>query len=192
MAALPPVESQYKSQYAVATLVAGQASPTMDAALRELRRGLSGMLGAVPAPENSVSADGALVVGTPQSSPLIAGLGLPLQQLGREGYLIRSVAITGHKAIVIAANSDVGVLYGAFAFLRLIQTRQPIAALNVIAVPKTKTRILNHWDNLDGTIERGYAGDSIWDWQTLPEYLPTRATATTRAPMPPSASTARC
>ena len=107
-----PIESQYKSQYAVATLVAGQASPTMDVALRELRRGLSGMLGTVPAPENSVSADGALVVGTPQSSSVIAALGLPLQQLGGEGYLIRGVTISGHKAIAIAANSDVGVRRG--------------------------------------------------------------------------------
>lgn len=115
-----PVEPQYKSQYAVTTLVAGTASPTFDAALSELRRGLGGMLGAVPATETRVGADGALVVGTPQSSPVIASLGLPLQQLGGEGYLIRSVAVSGHKAIVIAANSDVGVLYGAFAFLRLI------------------------------------------------------------------------
>jgi alpha-glucuronidase len=176
-----PVEPQYKSQYAVTTLVAGTASPTFDAALSELRRGLGGMLGAVPATETRVGADGALVVGTPQSSPVIASLGLPLQQLGGEGYLIRSVAVSGHKAIVIAANSDVGVLYGAFAFLRLIQTRQPITQLNIMSVPKTKVRIMDHWDNLNGTIERGYAGTSIWDWRTLPGYLPPRLTDYARA-----------
>jgi alpha-glucuronidase len=82
---------------------------------------------------------------------------------------------------VIAANSDVGVLYGAFAFLRLIQTRQPIAALNITSVPKTKTRIIDHWDNLNGTIERGYAGQSIWNWPSLPEYLPPRLTDYARA-----------
>jgi alpha-glucuronidase len=176
-----PVEPQYKSQYAVTTLVAGQASPTMDVALSELRRGLSNMLGTVPAPENNVSADGAVVVGTPQSSSVIAALGLPLQQLGGEGYLIRGVTISGHKAIAIAANSDAGVLYGAFAFLRLIQTRQPITALNVISVPKTKIRIIDHWDNANGTIERGYAGQSIWNWRSLPEYLPPRLTDYARA-----------
>ncbi|HUO01143.1 MAG TPA: alpha-glucuronidase family glycosyl hydrolase, partial [Rhizomicrobium sp.] len=176
-----PVEPQYKGQYAVPALVAGQSSPTIDAALRELRRGLSGMLGAVPAPENAVSADGTLVVGTPQSSSVIAELNLPLQQLGDEGYLIRAATISGHKATVIAANSDVGVLYGAFAFLRLIQTRQPISAVNLISVPKTKIRIIDHWDNLNGTIERGYAGQSIWNWHSLPEYLPPRLTDYARA-----------
>jgi alpha-glucuronidase len=71
---------------------------------------------------------------------------------------------------LIAANKDAGVLYGAFAFLKLIQTRQSINNLDIADAPKVKARVLNHWDNLDRTVERGYSGFSIWDWHKLPDY----------------------
>lgn len=167
-----PVEAAYKSQYGVSALVTGASSPTLDAARAELKRGLSGMLGAAPVPAANVTVDGALVIGTPASSPIVAALNLPLKGLGGEGYLIRNVTIAGRKGTVIAANSDVGVLYGAFAYLRLIQSRQPIT--DVMSAPRTRIRILNHWDNLDGSIERGYAGASIFNWHTLPEHIPPR------------------
>ena len=52
-----------------------------------------------------------------------------------------------------AANTDVGVLYGAFHFLRLLQTNQRIDALAITERPRIQHRILNHWDNLDGSVE---------------------------------------
>jgi len=58
--------------------------------------------------------------------------------------------------------------------IRLIQTEQPISALNMISQPKLKLRLLNHWDNLNRTVERGYAGFSIWNWHTLPGYIDKR------------------
>ena len=122
-----------------------------------------------------------MVFGTPASSTLIAGLPLSLERAGREGYVIRSLNINQQPAIVIAANSDVGVLYGAFHFLRLIQTRQPLAALDIASQPRTQIRVLNHWDNLDRHVERGYAGQSIWDWHKLPAYLDPRYTDYARA-----------
>ena len=82
--------------------------------------------------------------------------------------MIRSVTVNGHAATVIAANSDVGVLYGAFHFLRLLQTRQDLQSLDIVSQPRTQIRVLNHWDNLDRHVERGYAGQSIWDWHKLP------------------------
>ena len=117
----------------------------------------------------------------PRSSPLIAHLGLKPQSAAREGYVIRSVVIDGHHATVIAANDDIGVLYGAFHFLRLLQTHQALEQLNVSSSPQIQLRLLNHWDNLDGSIERGYAGASIWDWQKLPDYLDPRYTDYARA-----------
>jgi alpha-glucuronidase len=69
---------------------------------------------------------------------------------------------------VIASSGEVGALYGAFHFLRLLQTRQPINRLDVTQKPRVKIRMLDHWDNLDGSIERGYAGRSLWDWKALP------------------------
>ncbi len=122
-----------------------------------------------------------MVFGTPPSSALIAGLPLSLERAGREGYVIRSLSINQQPAIVIAANSDVGVLYGAFHFLRLIQTRQPLTALDIVSQPRTQIRVLNHWDNLDRHVERGYAGQSIWDWHKLPAYLDPRYTDYARA-----------
>jgi alpha-glucuronidase len=145
----------------------------------ELIQGLSGLLDKTVG--SATVTDGAVVIGTSASSPLVAGLKLPLNALGKEGYLIRSTVLGGHPVTVIAANSDIGVLYGSFAFLRLIQTRQPISHLDIASVPRLKLRLLNHWDNLDGTIERGYAGHSIFDWHKMPDYMDPRYTAMARA-----------
>ncbi|KAF1716384.1 alpha-glucuronidase [Pseudoxanthomonas yeongjuensis] len=162
-------------------LIAGQGTPTQVAARDELLRGLGGLLGATLPASDSVTRDGAIVMGTAASSPLIARLGLDLDDVGAEGYLIRSVAIDGHRTTVIAAREDIGALYGAFHFLRLVQTGQSLAKLDVRESPRLKLRVLNHWDNLDGHVERGYAGASIWDWHKLPDYLDPRYTEYARA-----------
>ena len=82
--------------------------------------------------------------------------------------------INGNNCIVITANTDTGILYGVFHFLRLLQTHQPAYPLNIISFPRLKLRLLNHWDNLNRTVERGYAGFSIWNWHTLPGYIDKR------------------
>ncbi|HRI79797.1 MAG TPA: alpha-glucuronidase, partial [Cyclobacteriaceae bacterium] len=71
-------------------------------------------------------------------------------------------------------NTDTGVLYGVFHLLRRIQTLQSIDKLFIEDKPRLNIRILNHWDNLDGTVERGYAGFSIWNWHKLPDYIDPR------------------
>ncbi|HEU0100381.1 MAG TPA: alpha-glucuronidase family glycosyl hydrolase [Allosphingosinicella sp.] len=165
------VEAPARAAYSrtVRSLVVEGKGPAMLAAGAELERGLSGLL-ARRIPLRSTAGEGALVVGTPRSSPIVAALRLPLARLGGEGYLIRSVRAGSRRATVIAANSDVGALYGAFAFLRLIQTRRPIDSLDLADAPRLGLRLLNHWDNLDRRVERGYAGDSLWDWQKLPDW----------------------
>ena len=162
-------------------VVAAQATPTQSVALAELRRGLGGLLGAAPATAAKVERDGAIVVGTPASSPLIAALRIDSAALGGEGYLIRSVRIGGHAATVIAGNTDIGALYGVFAFLRLLQTGQAPAALDLRDAPRVQLRLLDHWDNLDRSVERGYAGQSLWDWHKLPDHLDPRYTDYARA-----------
>ena len=162
-------------------LVKSAGSPTLDAAGAELLRGLAQLTGRTIPLVGSPSGAGAVVFGTPASSPLIAGLPLSLERAGREGYVIRSLHINQQPAIVIAANSDIGVLYGSFHLLRLIQTRQPLIALDIVSQPRTQIRVLNHWDNLDRHVERGYAGQSIWDWHKLPSYLDPRYTDYARA-----------
>jgi alpha-glucuronidase len=165
----------------VRELVVDSGSATLETAGRELASGLAKLQGRRISQVSLVTQSGAVLLGTPRSSKVIAGLPLALERTGAEGYVIRSVSIDQKQVTVIAANSDVGVLYGAFHFLRLVQTRQKLEALDIVSKPRTHIRVLNHWDNLDGHVERGYAGQSIWDWHKLPGYLDPRYTDYARA-----------
>lgn len=146
-------------------------SPTSDVIRQELRHALNGLLGA-PLPESQQLKNRQLIIGTPHRSPLIAEAGLAdeVAGLGDEGYLVRNLKIRGKNITLITGNTDVATLYGTFHFLRLLQTQQPIENLAVQSSPKVDVRVLNHWDNPDRHVERGYAGQSIWDWHKLPDY----------------------
>jgi len=159
------------------------SSPTLKAAGRELQMGLNGLLASQIVFEQSVKRDGLIIAGTPINSPIIASLKLndKLLNLNDEGYLIITTIYNNKKIIVIAANKDVGVVYGTFHFLRLLQTNQEIKNLAIESAPKTKIRILDHWDNIDRTVEEGYAGLSLWDWKALPDTLSQRYTDYARA-----------
>lgn len=163
----------------VTELVTGQSSPTLDIARSELSRGLGGLLAEDIPLSTQPTRDGSVIFGTPRSSALIARLNLSLQDAGAEGYRIQSLRVGDHRVTVIAANSDIGVLHGAFHFLRLVQTHQPL--LDLTSAPRIQHRVLDHWDNLDGSVERGYAGASIWDWHKLPDYPSPRYTDYARA-----------
>ena len=78
--------------------------------------------------------------------------------LTKDGYTIKSQ----NGKTVIAAADDAGLLYGAYHLLRLQQTGQPTASLDISEKPFYDLRILNHWDNPNGTVERGFAGKSIF------------------------------
>lgn len=125
---------------------AAATSPTLAAAQQELTAGLLGLLGVAPEIQ-------------------IVQTAAPAGQ-AHDGYqLLGSTPGTMH----IGADSDLGVLYGAFALLREIQLHHSLAGLNVTSAPRIQRRILDHWDNLNGFIERGYAGFSLWKWFELPE-----------------------
>lgn len=171
----PPVAEQkllksYQKQ--LTQIVVEGESPTMAAAKTELQRGLSGLLAKPIALSEGNPSKHSLVIGTPANSPLIASLNLTnrLAALGSEGYLLESTRINKRDVIIIAANSDVGVLYGSFHFLRLLQTQQSLDKISIASAPKLQHRVVNHWDNLNRLVERGYAGLSLWDWGTLPEH----------------------
>ncbi len=148
-------------------------SETLALAGEELQRGLNGLLGISVARVTRIIHDGTVVAGTPDHAGLIASMGLEkrLKTLGEEGYLIFNDSIDNKKVLVIAANRDIGVLYGVFHLLRMMQTNRDIGSTVVENSPKTDIRVLNHWDNLDRTVERGYAGFSLWDWHRLPGYI---------------------
>jgi alpha-glucuronidase len=169
-----PLRQSY-SQHARGIVVAGK-SPTSDAIREELQRGLSGLLNHMVAEVTNITTNGTIVVGTPENSSLIAALKLQktIAALGDDGYLIRSTSDKGKSVTVIASHSEIGALHGVFHFLRLLQTRQDIAHLNISERPLLARRLLNHWDNLNGSIERGYAGKSLWQWSNLPETIDPR------------------
>ena len=181
-----PIENsalRHEYRRTITHIVARQSSPTIRIAVAELRRGLSGLLGVEIPVADHVRESGALVLGTPSDSPLIAALpwSEQLTQAGTDGYLIRSTPIGTHHALVVASAGDNGVLYGAFHVLRLVQTERPLASLDISERPRLQLRLLNHWDNLDGTIERGYAGRSLWRWDELPEHIAPRVEDYARA-----------
>ena len=165
----------YRQQ--IKTISVRGESPTFDAIRRELRVGCAGLLG-TPIPVGDRD-DASVVVGVSQTSSLIRSLswGAELKSLGREGYRIRTV----RGVVVIASSTDIGALHGAFHFLRLLQTEQPIDHLQLDEAPRLNFRVLNHWDNLDGSIERGYAGKSLWNWAELPQRVDPRLTDYARA-----------
>jgi alpha-glucuronidase len=154
----------------------------LQAAKKELATGLEGMLN-IKLNEQSRISGKSLVIGTPASNELIGGMSLAneLKQLDDEGYIIRTVTHKRKTVNVIAAKKDIGVLYGVYHYLRLMQTAQSLNNLAIKEEPKLQIRILNHWDNLNGTIERGYAGYTIWEWQRLPGYVTKRYTDYARA-----------
>jgi alpha-glucuronidase len=78
------------------------------------------------------------------------------------GFWLGRVVNEGRPVTIVAGRDDRGVLYGAFALLRRLALGEPVDALNVIEEPAAAYRWTNEWDNLDGTIERGYAGPSIF------------------------------
>ena len=157
-----------------AQLVVQGDSPVLAAARAELQRGLGGLLGSPLPQSGTVTRDAAIVLAGAQSSARVDGLGLGFDGLGAGGYRLRSMRVDGHEAIVVAAPDDVGVLYGVFHLLRLAQTGASLQGLDVREAPRLPLRVLDHWDNLDGTVERGYAGESLWDWHTLPDHLDPR------------------
>ena len=170
----PQLLDQY--QRALGTIVVPGKSATVQIVCSELRRGLRAMLGK-DVPFQSGIADGnVLLVATPSQSDLVRTLENKgtLKELGGEGFLITTLATKNGKCLLIAARSDVGLLYGTFCFLRLLQTYKPLPQSAIVSVPRIGIRLLDHWDNLDGSIERGYGGRSIWKWDELPATIDAR------------------
>ena len=81
------------------------------------------------------------------------------ETLGEEAYRIRAT----QENLVIEARSGKGILYGIFAFIAQMRQGKPIGLNEIIEEhPRNPLRMINHWDNMDGSIERGYAGSSIF------------------------------
>lgn len=99
------------------------------------------------------------------------------KELGQEGYKI----FARNGQLRIEANSDAGLLYGTYHLIRLMQTQRSLDGIDITEVPKIDLRQLDHWDDMTGSIERGYAGRTLWKWDELPGTLDPRYTDYARA-----------
>ncbi len=142
----------------------------------EIALATKGMLGNDPKFLSEYSNNATLAIGTIKDMTLLQSgmIADQLSSLGPEGFYIGFFG-KNQKQVVIVANEPVGALYGTFHLLRILQSGKDIKnELPVTESPKVTHRLLNHWDNIDRTVERGYAGFSIWDWHKLPDYIDTR------------------
>jgi alpha-glucuronidase len=139
--------------------------PVLRTAAEELQTGLQGLLGKkVPIVDGTAPNTGGIVLAL-AAAPEAGG-----QALHPEGYRIARAA----GNLVVTGRTEAGVLYGSFALLRLMQQLKPLGSVALSSSPRVQHRMLNHWDNVDGSIERGYAGGSLWKWYELPERLDPR------------------
>lgn len=147
-----------------AVVVALGDSKLIAAAQEEMVHGVRGMLGRTLRTATELPKEGAIVLGTYDAVlAALPSLG-KMPDVPPEGYYLKTLTVDGRNYLLITSPTDRGVLYGAFALLRTIGLEGAVNELNVRDKPYAPIRILNHWDNLDGTIERGYAGKSIF-WE---------------------------
>ena len=162
-----PLDDGARQQYRDA-LPAGIAafgnSAVVDSARQELIRGVRGMLGRTLRIEARVPAEGAVLLGTLADLQREAPPFRLAGSLETDGFWLKSAAAGGVKYTIVAGANDRGVLYGTFALLRKIALGEPIANLDEKQAPYAAIRWINQWDNLDGSIERGYCGRSIF-WE---------------------------
>jgi len=158
---LGPELAKTYSSLPAQTAVLGDSLP-LQSAQRELISGLKGMTGKTLRMGSGKPSEAAIILGTVDQVRRLDPAFKPNSQLQGDAFAIVSTKVGGHHAIVIAGVTDRAVLYGAFAFLRKIALGQGVAGLNEVSVPSAPLRWVNQWDNLDGSIERGYAGRSIF------------------------------
>src|SRR5208282_1788715 len=137
-------------------------SPVLHSAEVELTRGLHGMLGGEFRATTSVSDEPFILVGTRHSVGTVLKDFIWPKNLSGDGYWIAEANLGGSKCIIITAPNERGVLYGVFAFLSKIARYESVNSLADLQVPANTIRMIDQWDNLDGTIERGYAGASLF------------------------------
>ena len=168
--ASPGQAASARYRRAIRQIVVQGKSDTAEAIRRELTSAFSTMLGEQVPIASDRFGSGAVIVGTPTNSPAIQRLRwqTDLARVGPEGYLIRTARIAGQPVFGVASEGEIGALYGAFHFLRLLQTGASLDRVQIAERPRVQLRMLNHWDNMDGSIERGYAGRSLWQWDKLP------------------------
>jgi alpha-glucuronidase len=165
---LPDKAPQYKSYLQQVQLVG--SSPTHDVIKKELELASAGFFEGRLQPQIGGGLNNAKIwIGLDKDLPSSVKNQMQTKttEIEGDGYLLR----TQQGKIWLTAKTEVGLLYATFGLLRQIQTGKPLENLDVLENPAIQRRLLNHWDNLNRTVERGYAGFSIWNWHRLPKHI---------------------
>ncbi|WP_078544940.1 alpha-glucuronidase family glycosyl hydrolase [Litchfieldia alkalitelluris] len=139
------------------------SSLVVESAMQEILTAINGMVEITPSVSTEPKNQSAIVL-TTAADPLVSDY-VDLQvfeSINNEGYIITSVAVEGYRKLLLVGKTDKGILYAAFHLLRLIKMEEDIKQLHIVESPTNQLRMLNEWDNMDGSIERGYAGNSLY------------------------------
>ncbi len=156
----PRVERSYENLPVKIVLLGDRL--VVRSAQKELVRGISQMLGKTLSEGVISSHDRSIVLGTLTELHRVSPALRPPGGLHTDGYWLKAVKIHGAACLVVTSATDRGVLYGAFALLGKIARGENIAGIDEVQQPAAPIRWVNQWDNLDGRIERGYGGASIF------------------------------
>ncbi|KNY28028.1 alpha-glucuronidase family glycosyl hydrolase [Pseudobacteroides cellulosolvens] len=145
-------------------IAAFEDTSVIQSALSEVNIGINGMLGVKPIISGSIDKPSFIFIGTLEKLKAV-DISIDVNDendIGDEGFLIKSVKTGDKDYIIVTGKTDKGVLYGTFSLLRLISTNTELDGIKRLENPSNPLRIINHWDNIDGSVERGYAGKSIF------------------------------
>ena len=160
-AALSPQAAKSYGRLPARLVVLGDSS-ALKSAQQELSRGAVQMLEQKLSAAGGSSLQNAIVLGTiAEIHARAPALKLP-EELKADGYWLKRTNIRGADCFIIAGASDRGVLYGVFALLSKVSRGESLAAIDEVEQPYAPIRWVNQWDNLNGKIERGYGGPSIF------------------------------
>ena len=158
------LDQQSAQKYATlpAPVVAYGNSSVLNSAKAELLHGIRGMLGRTLSEDKSLPQENAILLGTVSALQSVVPAIPGGDALSEDAFLLSSQKVRGFNCLIITGSSDRGVLYGVFALLSKIARGENISGLHETQRPSAPIRWTNEWDNLNGTIERGYAGSSIF------------------------------
>jgi alpha-glucuronidase len=137
-------------------------SPILNSANAELIRGIRGMLVRTLREEKNLPRESAIVLGPLSALRADSPKLFEQADLHEDGFLLATEKLHGIDCLIVTGTTDRGVLYGVFALLSRIARGESVSPLHETQQPYAPIRWVDQWDNLDGRIERGYAGPSIF------------------------------
>lgn len=155
----PEMAKQY--EHLPSKIVVLGDSPILKSAEGELLLGVQKMTGRTLVPSSEIDGNAIVLATVKDAQTLSPKLFHRNKQIG-DGYWITTITLRRSQCLLITAFDQHNVLYGAFALLRKIAQGETIAQIDEVQQPAARIRWINQWDNLDGSVERGYGGRSIF------------------------------